>query len=71
MGGAIWEEWERSRGRLPRSLVPWEPPEIPGPLQVVWVLGAIGERLGRSGEAGRRGPPRAEEQERRAFARPT
>ena len=52
--------------------LPGPSPALQSPLQAAWVLGGIGGRPGRSGEAGRRDPPRLEEQERREghFPRP-
>ena len=44
---------------------PGQPPALQSTLRTAWVLGGIGGRPGRSGEAGGRGPPRLEEQERR------
>ena len=84
MGGALPEEQERSDGHLPRPLRLGEPVELPGQSPALQGTptpsrrtgpGGIGGRLGRSGEAGGRGPPRPQTrgagEERRAFARPT
>ena len=78
MGGAIWEEQQRSAGQLPHPLGHGEPAELPGkspalqsPLQATWVLGGIGGRLGRSGEAGRRSHPGGVGEEWRVFILPT
>ena len=70
-GGNLQEERERSRGWSPGPLVPGSllssqagtPPPKPPPGRVG--PGCIKGRLGISGEAGRRGPARPEEQERR------
>ena len=63
VGGALQEEQERSRGRLSYPLGPREPAELPGrsppppnPPPGHVGPGVMGGRLGRSGEAGRRGP---------------
>ena len=75
MGGALREEQESSRGRLPHPLRLGEPAELPGqspalqsPLQVMWLLGGIGRRPRGEQERQTGGglpDPRQEEQERR------
>ena len=74
MGGALWEEQERSRGRLPRPLGAREPSELPGRSPALqgppspWPHSSWGHKRkaeGRTGEASGRGPPGPEEQERR------
>ena len=78
MGGTLWEEWERSGGQLPGTLVlgrllssqASSPPPKPHPGRMG--PGGTGGRPGRSGEAGGRGPPRPQTggagKERRVFA---
>ena len=72
MGGTLREEQERSRGRLPHPLRAREPAELPGryphskaPSRLHGSWGHRKEAEGRTAEAGGRGPPRREEQERR------
>ena len=84
MGGSLWEERERSGGRLPLPLGHRETAELLGGSPALQGLpspspgrigpGAKGGRLGRSEEAGGRGPSRPQTrgtgEERRAFAHP-
>ena len=75
-GGTLWEKRERSRGRSPGPLGSGSllssqagtPPPKPHPGRVG--LGGIGERLGRSGEAGG-GPLGGAGEDPRVIAPPT